>query len=832
MTINSQTNTCTSKRGFKTTLALLTSAMLFTGAHAMADVLNPVIGPILYEENFNTLDPNVWNTIEGDGCAVGLCGWGNAELEYYRANNLTIENPSFEPATKALAISAKREAFGGRGFTSGKIDSANKLQVKYGLIEFRMSTPQVGIGLWPAGWMLGTSLAGWPSKGELDIMEMGHKAATIAGAGYGGTSVNNFVGSNAIYYSTAACVVGNESCAASTAWQTQSTYAAQNALINRFVIYRMYWTDTQIRFTIVDNGVEHDMYNAPIPITAESSEFNAPFYFLFNLAIGGNFTDAASDAQVTAPLPSKLYLDYVRVYQLDGKGEVKLGSQVPKETGTYGVYTDNTPTSAKETIGTTADFWIWNTASTAAGTLPAYEGTNVLALKYTAPNQWFGGGIASRQAHDMSNFANGNLKFRIKIPANVAFKITVNDTYTNSGSVTFPANTTTYGLVRNGDWAQATVPIADIRGINALQSMSTLFSFVSVDGALPQTTFDFAIDDIVWECGSSAACQTPVTSSSASSKSSSKPSSASSVSSSIRSSSVPSSIASTSKSSSSIASSSSTPSTGTLVSNGRPATGSTNAQPASNATDGNGGTRWESTTGVSPSWLSVDLGVAKALTQVVIDWEAANAATYQIQGSNDNASWTTLKTVTGGTFGTRTDTNAVSGNYRYVRVYCTERSVGNQWGYSIFELKVYGNTPSSSSSSSAASVGPLNIATATASTQVQPATNAADKNSGTRWESAINTDPSWLTLDLGTARNLSSVAIDWEAANAANYLIQGSNDNTNWTQLASKTGGTFGNRTDTTAVSGNYRYVRIYGTARSTGNTWGYSIWEVRITGN
>lgn len=825
MTINSQTTTCQSKRGFKTTLALLTSAMLFTGAQAMADVLNPVIGPILYEENFNTLDANVWNTVEGDGCAIGLCGWGNAELEYYRANNLAIESPSFEPATKALAITAKRETFNGKGFTSGKIDSANKLQVKYGLVEFRMSTPAVGVGLWPAGWMLGTSLASWPSKGELDIMEMGHKAASMADAGYGGGDVNGYVGSNAIYYSSAACVVGNETCAASTAWKTPSSYLASTPLSNRFVIYRMYWTDTQIRFTIIDNGVEHDMYKAPIPITAESSEFNAPFYFLFNLAIGGNFTDAANDAQVTAPLPNKLYLDYVRVYQLDGKGEVKLGSQVPKETGTYGIFTDNTPTSAKEVIGTTADFWIWNTASMSPGTLPAFEGSNVLALKYTAPNQWFGGGIASRQAHDMSNFTNGSLKFRIKVPANVAFKITVNDTYTNSGSVTFPANTTAYGLVRNGDWAQATIPIADIRGVNALQSMSTLFSFVSVDGQLPQAAFEMAIDDIVWDCGTSAACQTQASSSSASSKpssSSSKPSSASSVSSSIVSSSMPSSIASSSKSSSSIASSVS--STSTLVSAGRPATGSTNFQPASNATDGNGGTRWESTQGVSPSWLSVDLGVVKTLTSVAIDWEAANAAIYQIQASNDNANWTTLKTVTGGTFGNRTDTNVVSGNYRYVRVYCTERSAGNQWGYSIFELKVYGYTPIVS--------GPLNIATATASTQIQPALNAADKNSGTRWESAVNTDPSWLTLDLGMSGNLSSIAIDWEAANAADYLIQGSNDNTNWTQLAAKTGGTFGNRTDTATLSGNFRYVRIYGTARSPGNAWGYSIWEVRITGN
>jgi hypothetical protein len=42
-----------------------------------------------------------------------------------------------------------------------------------------------------------------------------------------------------------------------------------------------------------------------------------------------------------------------------------------------------------------------------------------------------------------------------------------------------------------------------------------------------------------------------------------------------------------------------------------------------------------------------------------------------------------LKTVSGGAFGNRTDTNAVTGTYRYVRVYATARSAGNTWGYSI-----------------------------------------------------------------------------------------------------------------------------------------------------
>ncbi len=279
-----------------------------------------------------------------------------------------------------------------------------------------------------------------------------------------------------------------------------------------------------------------------------------------------------------------------------------------------------------------------------------------------------------------------------------------------------------------------------------------------------------------------------------------------------------------------------------LVSVGKVTAASSQLQPASNAVDGNAGTRWESAHAVSPSWLSVDLGSAISLTSVVIDWEAANADSYSVQGSNDNANWTTLKSITGGAFGTRTDTDAVSGSYRYVRIYCTVLSVGNNWGYSMWELKVYGLVAGASSSrvsssvassvaSSSGSAVVLTPTTATASTQVQLATLAIDKNGGTRWESAVATDPSWLTVDLGSAHTLASIAIDWEAANAANYTVQGSTDNANWTTLATKTSGTFGNRTDTLALSGSYRYVRIYGTARSVGNQWGYSIFEVRVTG-
>ena len=122
-------------------------------------------------------------------------------------------------------------------------------------------------------------------------------------------------------------------------------------------------------------------------------------------------------------------------------------------------------------------------------------------------------------------------------------------------------------------------------------------------------------------------------------------------------------------------------------------------------------------------------------------------------------------------------------------------------------------------------------ATATASSALQPAALAVDDSSTTRWESTHGVDPSTLTLDLGSIYSLSKVIIQWEAANASVYTIQGSNDNSNWTTLANFSGGVFGNRTDSHDLTGVYRYVRMHGTSRSVGNNWGYSIFDIEVFG-
>jgi fibronectin type 3 domain-containing protein len=129
--------------------------------------------------------------------------------------------------------------------------------------------------------------------------------------------------------------------------------------------------------------------------------------------------------------------------------------------------------------------------------------------------------------------------------------------------------------------------------------------------------------------------------------------------------------------------------TGTLLSQGKPATASSlegAAYPASNVVDGSSTTRWSSAFS-DPQWLQVDLGATHAISQVVLNWEAAYATAFQVQTSADGTTWTTIYSTTTGTGGVQTI--PVTGSGRYVRMYGTVRKTG--YGYSLWEFQVYGS---------------------------------------------------------------------------------------------------------------------------------------------
>ena len=96
-------------------------------------------------------------------------------------------------------------------------------------------------------------------------------------------------------------------------------------------------------------------------------------------------------------------------------------------------------------------------------------------------------------------------------------------------------------------------------------------------------------------------------------------------------------------------------------------------------------TRWSSQFR-DPQSIYVDLGAVQHIDRVVLKWEAAYGRDFKIQTSNDAATWTTAKTVTGNT--SKTDDMSVSLDGRYVRMYGTKRAT--QWGYSLYEFEVYG----------------------------------------------------------------------------------------------------------------------------------------------
>ncbi|WP_235775546.1 MULTISPECIES: discoidin domain-containing protein [Paenibacillus] len=115
-------------------------------------------------------------------------------------------------------------------------------------------------------------------------------------------------------------------------------------------------------------------------------------------------------------------------------------------------------------------------------------------------------------------------------------------------------------------------------------------------------------------------------------------------------------------------------------------------QPASLAVDGDKGTRWESAFS-DPQWLQVDLGAVQTVSRVVLNWESAYGKAYTIQTSVNGTDWTTVYTETAGDGGID-DLSFAPASARYIKLNGTERGTvnGAKYGYSLWELEVYGLT--------------------------------------------------------------------------------------------------------------------------------------------
>ncbi|GGF98384.1 hypothetical protein GCM10010913_20230 [Paenibacillus aceti] len=107
---------------------------------------------------------------------------------------------------------------------------------------------------------------------------------------------------------------------------------------------------------------------------------------------------------------------------------------------------------------------------------------------------------------------------------------------------------------------------------------------------------------------------------------------------------------------------------------------------ADRAFDGNLQSRWASSEGSDPQWISADLGAVKAIGSVGLHWEDAYATKFKLQVSNDGVNWQDVYSETNGSGGVQNiPLNQVQA--RYVKMYGIERAT--PYGYSLYEFEVY-----------------------------------------------------------------------------------------------------------------------------------------------
>lgn len=212
----------------------------------------------------------------------GNNGWGNNELQTYTKEN------AYLTANEYLIIEAREEALDGAAYTSSRIKTLGKKHFKYGRIDIRAALPETQ-GLWPALWMMGSNInaVGWPRCGEIDIMELrGNHPGQIFGTTHFGTSPGN-----------------------------RSMNGGSKVLPNgakfseEFHVFSLIWEEDKIEF-LLDDTVYHEV--TPTSTGELPYPFNEPFFFLFNVAVGGDFSGDPDDSTI---LPQRMIVDYVRVFQ-------------------------------------------------------------------------------------------------------------------------------------------------------------------------------------------------------------------------------------------------------------------------------------------------------------------------------------------------------------------------------------------------------------------------------------------------------------------------------------------------------------------------------------
>lgn len=275
------------------TLGALAALACIGAAEAPASASLPQDGSLtgyrlVWNDEFNTdgpPDPTRWSY----DTHRNREGWYNNERQYYSADrpeNARVENGH-------LIIEARRETLtpeqvadaGGQAYTSARLITRGKAEWTYGFYEVKAKIP-CGRGSWPAIWMLPVAEAEWPAGGEIDIMEhVGHERGEVHGTVHT-TRYNH----------------------------TQGTERGGRKRVrdacDAFHRYQVLWTPEGINFGIDDVGY----YRFANDGRGDRATwpFDAPFYMILNIAVGGDWGGA--EGIDDRAFPQRMEVDYVRVF--------------------------------------------------------------------------------------------------------------------------------------------------------------------------------------------------------------------------------------------------------------------------------------------------------------------------------------------------------------------------------------------------------------------------------------------------------------------------------------------------------------------------------------
>ena len=239
---------------------------------------------IVWQDEFDkdSLDLTKWSR------ETGGHGWGNNELQYYTDSdsNSYVENGNLIVKAEVVpqGIGSSK---GLRYYSSARLRTYGKGDWKYGRIEVKAKVAS-GQGIWPAIWMLPTDwlFGGWPSSGEIDIMEhVGYDLGVVHG------SVHTEAYNHKI--------------------NTQRSSAKKIANVDtEFHVYSIIWDKDKISFFIDD--VQYFIFENDQQSNYKTWPFDQRFHLLINIAVGG---DWPGNPDNSTNFPRTMLVDYVRVYE-------------------------------------------------------------------------------------------------------------------------------------------------------------------------------------------------------------------------------------------------------------------------------------------------------------------------------------------------------------------------------------------------------------------------------------------------------------------------------------------------------------------------------------